>query len=75
MLKTTIWLNKLNIDFHEKSLINGKKKGIIKTHKDIDEKTLMDQIIKESKINKIFENKKINKIFFVKNRLINILLG
>ena len=55
--------------------INGKKKGIIKTHKDIDEKTLMDQIIKESKINKIFENKKINKIFFVKNRLINILLG
>ena len=55
--------------------INGKKRGIIKAKKDIDEKMLMNQIKKESKINKNFENKKINKIFFVKNRLINILLG
>jgi len=55
--------------------INGKKKGIIKAQKDIDEKMLMNQIKKESKINKNFENKKINKVFFVKNRLINILLG
>ena len=53
--------------------INGKKKAILSTSKDIDEKTLMDQIKKDVKIGKIFEEKKINKVFFVKNRLINIL--
>ena len=54
--------------------INGKKKEIIKTKKDIDEKTVMELIKKDDKINKNFKNKKINKVFFVKNRLINILL-
>ena len=54
--------------------INGKKKGIIRSQKDIDEKTLMDQIKKDDKIYKNFKNKKINKVFFVKNRLINVLL-
>jgi len=54
--------------------INGKKKGNIKTQKDIDEKTLMEHVKKDSKISKNFDNKKISKIFFVKNRLINILL-
>jgi len=54
--------------------INGKKKEIIKTKKDIDEKTVMELIKKDDKMNKNFRNKKINKVFFVKNRLINILL-
>ena len=53
--------------------INGKKKAILSTSKDIDEKTLMDQIKKDDKIGKIFDKKQINKVFFVKNRLINIL--
>ena len=53
--------------------INGKKKAILSTIKDIDEKTLMNQIKKDVKIGKIFDEKKINKVFFVKNRLINIL--
>ena len=53
--------------------INGKKKAILSATKDIDEKTLMDQIKKDAKMGKIFEEKKINKVFFVKNRLINIL--
>ena len=53
--------------------INGKKKEIIKIKKDIDEKTVMELIKKDDKINKNFKNKKINKVFFVKNRLINIL--
>ena len=53
--------------------INGKKKAILSATKDIDEKTLMDQIKKDVKMGKIFEEKKINKVFFVKNRLINIL--
>ena len=53
--------------------INGKKKAILSATKDIDEKTLMDQIKKDVKMGKIFEEKEINKVFFVKNRLINIL--
>ena len=55
--------------------ISGKKRGIIETKKDAEEKTIMDLILKEDRINKIIENKKINKVFFVKNRLINILLN
>jgi len=54
--------------------INGKKKGTIKIKKDVEEKTIMEQIKKDDKMRKNFENKKISKIFFVKNRLINILL-
>ena len=55
--------------------IGGKKRGIIKTKKDAEEKTIMDLISKEGRINKSIKNKKINKVFFVKNRLINILLN
>ena len=55
--------------------IGGKKKGIIKTKKNVEEKTIMDLISKEDRISKNLKNKKINKVFFVKNRLINILLN
>ena len=44
--------------------IGGKKKGIIEAKKDTDEKTVMDLILKEDRINKNFKNKKINKVFF-----------
>ncbi len=53
--------------------INGKKKAVLWTVKDIDEKSLMKQIKKDVKISKIFDEKQISKVFFVKNRLINIL--
>ena len=55
--------------------IDGKKKGIIETNKDTDEKTIMELISKADKIKKNLTNKKISKIFFVKNRLINIVLN
>ena len=54
--------------------INGKKKGILNTYKDISEKKLLNEIKKTSDISKIIANKKIKKSFFVKNKLINILL-
>ena len=54
--------------------INGKKRATLSTVKDIDQKTLMEELKKNDKINKNFIDKKIMKIFFVKNRLINILL-
>ena len=55
--------------------IGGKKRGVIKTKKDTEEKTIMDLISKEDSINKSLKNRKINKVFFVENRLINILLN
>jgi len=54
--------------------INGKKKGILNTYKDISEENLLNEIKKTSDISKIIVNKKIKKSFFVKNKLINILL-
>ena len=54
--------------------INGKKKRILNTYKDMSEEKLLNEIIKKSDISKIIGNKKIKKSFFVKNKLINILL-
>ena len=48
---------------------------MIVVDKDTEEKTVMELISKEDKINKNFINKNINKVFFVKNRLINILIN
>ena len=55
--------------------INGKKKGIIETRKDVEEKTIMDLISKEDRINKNIKNKEIKKVIFVKNRLVNVLVN
>ena len=51
-----------------------KKRGTIKTKRDITEKLLIEQIKTNEKTMKIIQNKQINKSFFVKNRLINILI-
>ena len=53
--------------------INGKKRTMIKTKKDLSEEQLLSEIKSNEKTKKIIENKVINKSFFVKNRLINIL--
>ena len=54
--------------------INGKKRGIINSSKEILEKELVELIKKDIKINKYIENKKINKIIFVPKKLINIIV-
>ncbi len=54
--------------------INGKKKDLIDTKKDLSEDDLIKIIKQNEKIKKNFENKKIFKVIYVKNRLINILL-
>ena len=54
--------------------VNGKKRAMIKTKKDISEEELISKIKSDEKTKNIFENKKIDKSFFVKNRLINILI-
>ncbi len=54
--------------------INGKKRDLIDTEKDLNEDDLIKIIQKDEKMKKNFKNKKIHKVIYVKNRLINILL-
>ena len=54
--------------------INGKKRGLIITDKDLSEKLLLDIVKKDTSLNRHLNEKKIKKIIFVKNRLMNILI-
>ena len=54
--------------------INGKKRGIINTKKDIDESDLMKSIYNEEKIVKYFDKNKIKKKIYIKNKLVNIIV-
>ena len=54
--------------------INGKKRGNLTAKPNMNEKELMELIIKDDKINKSLLKKKIDKTFYVKNRLVNILV-
>ena len=51
-------------------MLNGKKKGIIKTDIDVDEKRLVELVYSEEKI-PIEKCDKLKKIIFVKNKIIN----
>ena len=54
--------------------INGKKRSIIESEKDTEEKKLLELIKKDNLLVKYIMNKQIKKIIFVKNKLINILI-
>ena len=54
--------------------INGKKRGIVKVDRNIEEGKLYEQIMKEEKINKYLQEKEIKKKIYVKNRLINLII-
>ena len=54
--------------------VNGKKRAMIKTMKNISEEELMKEIMNNKDTKKILEDKEIIRCFFVKNRLINILI-
>ncbi len=54
--------------------INGKKRGLILSKRNIDEKKLFNEILKEKNISKYIDKKKIKKKIFIPNKLINILL-
>ncbi len=68
-----IW--KIKCTLGEGTLWVKEHNSIYFVDKDTEEKTVMELISKEYKINKNFINKNINKVFFVKNRLINILIN
>ena len=54
--------------------INGKKKSIIKTEKNLDEKILLENVKKDKKISSLLEKKSIFKHIIVKNKLINLIV-
>ncbi len=53
--------------------VNSRKRGLVKTSKDIIEKDLLEIVKKDKIINKYLSEKKIKRVIFIKNRLINIL--
>ncbi len=54
--------------------INGKKRGLLKVKRDLEEDNLLELIIKDIKLKKYIETNKIKRKIFVKNRLINIII-
>ncbi len=54
--------------------INGKKRGIMISKKNSNEKTLINDIKNNNLYNKYFKNKKILRSIYIKDRLINLIL-
>ncbi len=54
--------------------INGKKRSLIKTNKNIDEKRLIELVYKDDGLKKYISGKEILKKIYVKNRLMNIIV-
>ena len=54
--------------------VNGKKRGLIKTNRDISEEDVMVLIKKNVEINKYIKNHQLKKKIFVPNKLINIII-
>ena len=54
--------------------INGKKRALIDTERDISEESLLKVINNNNSINKYFFNKDPLKVIFIKNKIINIIV-
>jgi leucyl-tRNA synthetase len=54
--------------------INGKKRDILKTDKELNEKKILE-LLKKKNCSKFFLNKKIKRVIYIKNKLINILIN
>ena len=54
--------------------INGKKRGLIKTKKDIDEQNLLKKIHEDNKLRKFIIDKKINKKIYIQNKIVNLII-
>ncbi len=55
--------------------VNGKKRDLIKFKKDTNEKDITNKVLKNSKASKYIEDKKIVKTIFIKNKIINYIVG
>jgi leucyl-tRNA synthetase len=54
--------------------INGKKRDILTTDKDLKENEVLEMISNNSKCSKYLKDKKIEKTIYIKNKLINIII-
>ena len=54
--------------------INGKKRGLLKTSKNISEAQLIEKIMEEVKLTKYLKDMEIKKKIFIPNKLINIII-
>ena len=54
--------------------INGKKRALISSKRDISEDNLINEIKNDKKINKYFSENTLLKTIFIKNKLINIIV-
>ena len=54
--------------------INGKKKSLIQSEKDLDEKILLENVKKDKKISTFLEKKSVFKHIIVKNKLVNLIV-
>ena len=54
--------------------INGKKRSIIESENNTEEKKLLELIKEDNLLAKYIKNKKFKKTIFVKNKLINIII-
>ena len=54
--------------------INGKKRALMKTNRDINEQDILNEIKSNKETGKLLVNQKIKKTIFVPNRLINIII-
>ena len=54
--------------------INGKKRDIINTNLNMDEKTLVNKIKNNPKTSKFLQNKNVSRIIYIKNKLINLII-
>ena len=68
--KELLYENNVNIVVQ----VNGKKRLVLNSLKDIKEETLMKQITNNDKISKFIKNKKIIKTIFIKDKLINLII-
>ena len=54
--------------------INGKKRSLLKIKRDLDEKSILAEILSNKDTSKLIKDQKIQKTIFVSNRLINIIM-
>ena len=54
--------------------INGKKRALINTDRDVSEENLLLIIKKNVNLKKYLDNKEIKKVIFIKNKIINIII-
>ena len=54
--------------------INGKKRALIETERDITETNFIELVKNDDKIRKYLENKPIKRKIFIKNKLLNLII-